>query len=293
MTESSFEPNFDAPEIPFPIEAPFVMRADLSKLGSSIHGRIESDHFRLDSDFLTYQKQKFELLKSRAERCRCLQTNDPNGLRIALERTRDLFASEYPKFVPNIPESATLEEFADAVALCMQEDFVIVQNLLEARAELIHVCFPSRWDPREKIGQSFAEVHMPVADSAALVKASQSVARAMVTKGPFVRFVWALTSNPKLDQHPEMVWDEKNFSPEELVSRAFMRFERQTTYPMPDLERALFTIRVYMQPLTEAVNTPERRARLGAAMGSMTSEVMRYKGSLGLYQAVLSWLEQH
>lgn len=284
---------FNAPEIPFPIEVPFSIRADMSKLGSSLHGRIETDHFRLDTDFLKYQSQKLELLESRVERCRCLQTNDPNGLRIALKRTRDLFASEHPRLAPNIPESATLEEFADALALVMQEDFVIVQNSLEARAELIHVCFPSRWDPREKIGQGFAEVHVPVADSAALVKASQNVAKAMVTRGPFVRFVWALTADPSLDQHPEhpRLNPEDQLSPDEVASRTFMRVERQTTFPMPDLERALFTIRVYMQPLTEAANTPESRAHLAASLRSMKPEVIVYKGFQRLYDPVLTWLE--
>ncbi len=287
------ESVLNTPEIPFPIEVPFSIRADMTKLGSSIHGRIESDHFRLDTDFLKYRNQKLELLQSRGERCGCIQTEDAKSLRIALERTKNLFALEHPKFAPNIPETATLEEFADTLALCMQEDFVIVQNALEARTELIHVCFPSRWNPLEKIGLSFADVHVPVTDSAALVKASPNVAKAMVTLGPFVRFVWALSSDPNLDQHPENVrFDLEDLpSPEQVAARTFMRVERQTTYPMPDLERALFTIRVYMQPLTQAVNTPKRRALLAASLRSMKPEVIRYKGFYRLYKPILSWLE--
>jgi hypothetical protein len=107
MTELPCQPSFDAPEIPFPIEVPFVMRADLSKLGSSRYGQLETGHFCLDSDFPTYQKQKLELSESCAERRRCIQTDDQKGLRTALERTRDLFVSVYPKFAPSIPRLST------------------------------------------------------------------------------------------------------------------------------------------------------------------------------------------
>ena len=314
LKEDFFE-HLSEPDIPFPVEVPPRIRADLHRLGTVVDGGLETGHFRLDNAYPAYLERKRELLRRDPFRCRVVSTDDEHGLRKALERVRKLFASEYPDLVkfeqdaqgetttlarlggwegPPFDAQSFIEHLADSTALWMQEDFVIVHGADEARAELLHVCFPSRWSPREKIGRSFMAVHEPVADNAALIAASRSVARAMVTRGPFVRFVWSITTDPRLEQHPEdaklepddPVYDD----PDALALQTFFRVERQTTFPMPDLDRALFTIRVYVQPLTDAVRDPFRRMLLAAAMREMSPALSDYKGYSRLREPILNWL---
>jgi hypothetical protein len=293
MTE--FFETLPEPDIPFPVELPPRIRADLHRLGTVVNGVLEVGHFRWDRAYPAYRTRKLELLETHPGRCRCLETDDPDGLALALERVLGLVRLEYPDLAPKLIAGRTLENTADEIALSLQEDLVIVRGAFDARAELIHVCFPSRWDPREKIGRSFMAVHEPVADNAALIAASRQVSRAMVTNGPFVRYVWSLTTDPRLEQHPEDAKiepdDAVSDDPDVLASQVFFRVERQTTFPMPDLDRALFTIRVYMQPLTDAVREPSRRARLAAAMREMSPALSDYKGYSSLRAPLLAWLE--
>ena len=64
------------------------------------------------------------------------------------------------------------------------------------------VCLPSRWAPADKLGRRFAEVHAPVADSAMLVAASESLARLVTGAERWERFVWTISADPQLHQHP-------------------------------------------------------------------------------------------
>jgi dimethylamine monooxygenase subunit A len=293
MTE--FLDTLPEPEISFPVEVPPRVRADLHKLGTVVNGALEVGHFRLDRAYPAYRQRKLELLETRPERCRCLQTHDPDGLALALQRVAGLVEREHPDLAPKLEQGWNLERIADEIALCVQEDLVVVRGALDARAELIHVCFPSRWDPAQKIGHSFMAVHEPVADNAALIAASRNVSRAMVAHGPFVRYVWSLTTDPRLEQHPDDAKIEPDDAvygdPDALASHTFFRVERQTTFPMPDLDRALFTIRVYMQSLPDAVREPARRARLAAAMREMSPALSDYKGYSRLRDPLLVWLE--
>jgi uncharacterized membrane protein len=52
----------------------------------------------------------------------------------------------------------------------------------------------------------------------------------------------------------------------------------------------VFTIRVLLQPLAEAVAGPEQAARLHAALASMSEAVLAYKGLAPARSRLLAWL---
>jgi dimethylamine monooxygenase subunit A len=185
----------------------------------------------------------------------------------------------------------------DALALSCQEDIVIMRGVAEtAHAEALSVSFPSGWDPREKLAENFERIHEPIADNSKLLKASGNTMKALLTKGPFVRFSWGLTINPSLDNHPQspkpeplQAWLE---NPSELVKHSYLRMERQTTYPMPDLERGLFSIRIYVTPLLERLERdPSLRSRLAKFVASVKPEVLEYKGQANITPGILKWLQ--
>ena len=186
----------------------------------------------------------------------------------------------------------------DALALSCQEDIVIMRGVAEtAHAEALSVSFPSGWDPREKLKENFHRIHEPIADNTKLLKASGNTMKALLTKGPFIRFSWGLTINPGLDNHPSspkpsaaQAWLE---NPSELVKHSYLRMERQTTFPMPDLERGLFSIRVYVTPLLERLERdPSLRARLARFVASVKPEVLEYKGMAQITPGILQWLSE-
>lgn len=181
----------------------------------------------------------------------------------------------------------------DALGLSVQEDLAIVRgpgpgtpaDLLE----WVHICMPSNWAPAEKVGRPFAAVHSPVANNAQLLAASGQVVRAMIQAGPFIRHVWGIDRdgewchNPRLHQAPP--WGEQP------ARQAFFRVERQTTHGFPGLNRALFTIRYFVEPLLQTAADPWRRERLISALSGMNAEALAYKGLAPVRDHLISELK--
>lgn len=166
------------------------------------------------------------------------------------------------------------KEFLLALSLSLQEDFAVMvpdaQGVL--RAQILSIYFASGWSPDEKLGQSMAEIHEPVAENAALMRSATAMSQAMVAKGPFVRYVWTIAGTDALARAPgeDTMTDLTRF--EDL----WFRCERQVTVPLWG-EASLFLIRVDVQPLAQMIQAPGRRALLETALRSMSPEVLAYK----------------
>ncbi len=109
------------------------------------------------------------------------------------------------------------------------------------------------------------------------------------------RFVWTVSPSPRYDQHPRRqprtAWPEA--STETFAASCFLRSERQTFFPVGQGTRqAVFTIRVMLQPLNEAVRTREQAQRLHDSLASMTDAVLDYKNLANARPALLSWLNR-
>jgi hypothetical protein len=150
------------------------------------------------------------------------------------------------------------------------------------------VALPSHWAPEEKIGRHFAEVHAPVADNALLVGAAAALTRMVTSPGGWERFVWNVSSWPRLHAHPRR-FDDRRWSATR-VDQAWWRTERQTFIALPEARQAIFTIAVDVQPLAVAVAAPERAARLHDAIGSMSPAVLAYRGLAPVRDELLAWL---
>ena len=191
-----------------------------------------------------------------------------------------------------------IDRLADALALSCQEDLVLMCGFPDGSdvAEWLHVCVPSGWDPAEKVGRSFQEIHVPVADNARLVASGPNVVKAMIGKGPYVRFGWGLTTNPDLNGHPARrpaSAASPGKTPAEVAALTYLRMERQTTLAMPDLARSLFTVRISLDPLVDRLAAePALRPRLASLLASCTPDVIAYKGMSDLAAPILAWLEE-
>jgi dimethylamine monooxygenase subunit A len=294
--------------MPWPVSAPFRMRPNLEKLDP------ESPALLLrDQQFDAYRRLRREVFASRVERaCVGVPNSDAlsaiassipsplvgEGARRAGEGVDEtkisaIEASPFPE--PLSPQGRGEEIDAQKVALQLQEDFVILKNENETlRTEYLSVCFPSRWDPREKLGLDFAAIHAPVADNQMLLAAGTSIMTMAFMKQPMLRHVWLIVPSASLDQHPEQndySWGETLKDPSPLLPRLFFRVERQTTWPLPQFSHAVFFIRVMMSPLTDVLaQAPARARELHNALTSMTPAVVEYRGMTAAMPRLLAEL---
>ena len=181
----------------------------------------------------------------------------------------------------------------DALRLAIAEDLVVLLRDRRGdggRAAYLFVAAPSGWDPGARGNAGLAELHAPVPHGARLRAAGAALADAMVEKGPFVRYVWSLAADDAASHHPRR-------NPAVPLSGRdpaawWLRVERQTTLPLPDLGAAAFFIRVLHEPLARAVAGPGRRARMASAVRSMDAELRAYKGLAGSADALIAWIER-
>lgn len=179
--------------------------------------------------------------------------------------------------------------------LCFEEDLAVLDGE-DTSLPWLCVCVPSHWAPEEKLGQDFVAVHAPVAD-AGLLRSAAGQLVALVTGGDsWERSVWTITPCGRYDQHPRRharePWPDAGQDPEAFAERCWLRWEHQTFLPVgAGTRQAVFTIRVAMQPLPEAVATPAAAQRLHDSLASMSGAVLAYKNLATARAPLLRWLQ--
>ncbi len=181
----------------------------------------------------------------------------------------------------------------EALGFQIQPDLAVVVRDVKGidRVAAVHVCGVSHWRPVEKLGQSFFQTHTVVPGMERINAAASKMVDAMINQGPFVRFVWGVESDDRLNHHPDAPaeWDQ-----EEWYGRLFDRYpfwgrvERQTLLGLPSVDTSLFVI----HPKTIAgpsIRGPERGALL-AAVQSMSVEARLYKGVDTHFEALVAQL---
>ena len=178
------------------------------------------------------------------------------------------------------------------LSLALAEDLAVIDGAT-ARIPWLAVCLPSRWAPEDKLGRHFADVHAPVADNQLLVTAADHLARLVTGVDRWERFVWTVTAEPRLMQHPRHVpaaaWPTTPDA-DSLAVQASFRTEHQTFIPLPHHRQAVFTILVESRPLADAIDTAERALQLHDALASMSDAVLAYRGLAEARDRLLTWL---
>lgn len=258
--------------MPWPVLSPFRMRPGLARLAA--HEASDAPAlFLRDAQAAAYAAHKQAVLQQHPERG-LIGDADP----AVLGAIAEAYATQTG--VALVPD-------AEALALGMQEDFVILHDEPDAmRARFLSVSFPSNWNPAEKHGLDFAAIHAPVADNALLQAGGRGIIDMAFRQAPMLRHVWLLSASGDLPQHPETRrsrWedaiDQASAAGTRLIDQVFFRVERQTTLPLPALRRGVFFIRVLVCPLGDVLRVaPARTAQLAEALASMSDAVVAYRG---------------
>ena len=239
--------------MPWPVTTPFRMRPNLEKLDTHAPALLLRDEL---AD--VYRRERERVIAAHSERAIVGEPNEKTIAAISGLAPSPLAGEGWGEGdggisnhgnspINHTPHPSPLPqgERGHETALALQEDFVILkQDGDTLRTEYLSVCFPSRWDPRDKLGLDFAAIHAPVADNQTLIAAGQSIMTMAFMKQPMLRHVWLIVPSASLDQHPdknEAWWTEtlRDISP--LLPNLYFRVERQTTWPLPHLQMRCFS----------------------------------------------------
>ena len=158
----------------------------------------------------------------------------------ALSWVRKTLISEYPS-LPPIPQSNSIKSQWSYFSGLVQSDIAVITAPLKTEL-LPHVLhFQAAGRPSAYSVKASGD-YMAVPTFANRQRNAENLAKAMCTKGPFVRFVWTVCGDNLLDHHPSTYrpkWDG--------ATGGYLRVERQTTVPLENC--AVFLIRTYLYQL--------------------------------------------
>lgn len=313
----------------FPLDnGRYEVKPGLMPLGTDLgNDRSDKQVFQIDSNFAHYRQAK--LLARNESLSKYYQTYNYCGVAGAIARLIiSRLTQEYPRYFHL--ERLSINNFAlhcylteetlyldanwqlqqvqskvipayistfDALACQVQEDLAVVCRGSDSANWLgaIHLCYPNHWAAEEKIGKDFAAVHAPVAGIEKINQRADAIVNTMIVREPTVRFAWGLSTDTRLNHHPEAPlgiqleqWQGREFNIDN--PRLYLRIERQTIWGLPEYQAALFTIRTYFQDCRAIKQDPILRSKLVAALNSMTAESLVYKGLADSKNSILRWL---
>lgn len=170
----------------------------------------------------------------------------------------------YDFIIKNYPKKIKASNYLEA-AKEIDEDLII--HRLEGEEDYMcsaHVVFPSGWDPANKIGRSFEEIHLPVPMD---LKSSKKIVNAIM-KGVYERFVWSVVYEEKYNFHPNNIKKEFDINDPKII----VKVERQVSVGFPKDNFCLFILRQYLikEDLID-------KFALAKAIENMSLEQLNYK----------------
>lgn len=139
------------------------------------------------------------------------------------------------------------------------------------------VCFPSGWDPAEKLGKTVMEIHGPVPGLNAALGARIGTFLGGVQSGQVLeRENWGLGANGALDLHPEAGAPKLQAGTPD--ADVWFRLEEQAFVGVAGGEVLLFLIHVRTWPLLEVLAATGSGVDFDRMLASMPAAVAEYKG---------------
>ena len=153
------------------------------------------------------------------------------------------------------------------LGLAIEDDVVIMHR---GKLEACFVAFPSSWNAGEKVGKTLNELHEPIADNEALLRASEGIMRAMSSGQSFHRYTWGISSLSGYSNHPS--YERPDF---DSLDDLTFRVEHERTATVIKNTTAVFLIHVDVYPLKEVLKTDF--GLIKESIDSMSDNVLEYK----------------
>jgi len=255
----------------------------------------------IDSDLGAYLDEKRRLYATIPEKVFVEEADT----RAAQQEVLDLLRGHVLELLPRLssPELETARkalEQASAAAmdepplktasLLVPEDLILMRRGDNGwRLAAGSLCFPSSWSLQEKFGHALEEIHGPVpgfnrgSRNAELIhrmfdRLHQPVERMNWSLQASRALYYPLSSAQRIDRATRR---PSKFTQAHIAAQVFIRVERQTLRKLPGSGDILFTIRIYIDPLTlieELPEGPEIAARFAEQLRDMDDAQLDYKG---------------
>lgn len=266
-----------------------------------------SEWIQIDKDFAPQLKRKEALLANRYEE---VFVSLPDS-QLAQQEVLNLLCEHLLQHFPNLYQQQKngiynkqinqrwhFQDFEsnplDLAARLVQEDLSLMmpgpQGYYLAAAS---VCFPQRWNLREKLGLPMASIHQKVPHyDKKLARPVDSVFERLKVDYPGLRFNWSLLDSPELHQqiNPYQSRPHPGITRQNAGKKLWLRVERQTIRRLPGSQGILFTIRTYRYPLSQIATIPGAAASLLEAVQTLPTEMQKYKSLLAFKPALIDYL---
>ena len=290
-----------------PIYLPFMTKAKPPAMG--LKPLAKSEWIQIDRDLAPQLKQKEKLLADRYEDVFVSLPNSQAAQQEVLDLLREHLLQHFPAYYQQQGRSIYnvetdqhwhFQDFQknplDLAARLIQEDLSLMmpgeQGYYLAAAS---VCFPQRWNLREKLGLPMTHIHQKVPGyDKKLARPVDSVFDRLKEDYPGLRFNWSLLDSPELYMQSGKHRSQLNpdITAKNAGEKLWLRVERQTIRRMPTSRGVLFTIRTYRYPLSQITAIPNAAASLLEAVQTLPVAMQKYKSLLTFKSALLDYLKQ-
>lgn len=205
-------------------------------------------------------------------------------LRTHLVNFHDLPAKKEPR--PKNAEEAFLQ-----ISTWVQEDWALLSPEPPVRLIAGLVCFPSRWSLADKMGLDSNGIHGPVPRFNGIAKPTQTFLERLAVDKPMWRINWTIHDSNELfcpGPHPSA----SDLTVDNIISRTWLRVERQTLRRLPETKAVAFSIRTYMHSMSEVVADEGRLKTLVSTLEKLNPETSGYKGMGAFYPLLLDAVQK-
>lgn len=258
----------------------------------------------IDSHFNTQIAEKHRLTRERYDDVFMAEPDTEDAQREVYDLVHAHLDEHFDATNPVMPDTpssgpdGTPLPILHQAALKLQEDLVLMRKGDTGwRLSAASVCFPSSWNLLEKFGRPMHEIHGPVPGFAQGTRNAGLIERMfdnLRLDMPVVSWNWSVYGDKELfHQHAHEI-GEGRFGPGPIARNVYLRLERQTLRKLPESGDILFTIRIYIDPLTVLETHPDG-ARLALAIADQVKALSlaerAYKGLATEQDRLLARLE--
>jgi len=174
-------------------------------------------------------------------------------------------------------------------AMCVADDLCVLIPDAEGMPRLVAavLCSPNRWRLAEKLGGTMASIHVPVARyDIDLDSPVNAVLKRLNVEKPMWRTNWGISNHPSLFQP-----DVPPITPEMDIADMWFRTEWQTLRRIPDTGAILFTIRTYVEKLSDFVSRDYAVVHdIGDIVNKVREDVAQYKSIAPYRERIFEYL---
>ena len=134
-----------------------------------------------------------------------------------------------------------------------------------------------RWNLPEKFGKASAAIHASVPQFATTIgPAAHSFLERLTVEKPIWRLNWTIHDSDTLFA-PHPVPGRDDLTPANVLANVFLRVERQTLCRLPATGAVVFTIRTHLNPILDAIPTPETTRLLLQTLELLPAALVAYR----------------